>query len=213
MKEKIRKIINIFKFSLLTQKIRNFFPKIPSFAFQFWILALRNHTIEKLSSIFMFTYILFVEDWLQSKCSMMGWFKKFINNSIRKFHKLIRNWIRFEGKMIWFVRFKKFSIWLIRKPIFDSKHSRKNNSKFIWFDSTPPLLWFKITLHLERTSFFSEKKELGTGCYGQWTSTWSVFVTIWATPTLYIMNFVLFISSFSNQSNQTVLGLLKNYAI
>ena len=51
----------------------------------------------------------------------------------------IRNSIRFEGKIIRFVRFEKFSIRLIRKYIFNSKNSRKINSKFVRFDSTPPL--------------------------------------------------------------------------
>ena len=52
----------------------------------------------------------------------------------------IRNSIRFEGKLIRFVRFEKFSIRLIRKYFFNSKNSRKINSKFVRFDSTPPLL-------------------------------------------------------------------------
>ena len=51
----------------------------------------------------------------------------------------IRNSIRFEGKIIRFVRFEKFSIRLIRKYFFNSKNSRKINSKFVRFDSTPPL--------------------------------------------------------------------------
>ena len=70
-------------------------------------------------------------------------FEKIRTNSI-KFEKLI-DWkfeIRFDGKIIRFVRFEKFSIWLIRKYIFNSKNSRKMNSKFVLFDSTPPLVDF-----------------------------------------------------------------------
>ena len=59
---------------------------------------------------------------------------------IRKTSSLtIRNSIRFEGQIIRFVRFEKFSIRLIRKYFFDSKNSRKIDSKFARFDSTPPL--------------------------------------------------------------------------
>ena len=73
-------------------------------------------------------------------------FKKIRKNS-KEFDKIqkttrlkIRNSIRFEGKIIRFVRFEKFSIRLIRKCFFNSKNSRKINSKFVRFDSTPPLL-------------------------------------------------------------------------
>ena len=45
--------------------------------------------------------------------------------------------IRFDGKIIRFVRFETFSIQLIRNSIFNSKNSRKINSKFVRFDSTP----------------------------------------------------------------------------
>ena len=59
----------------------------------------------------------------------------------KKFEKHL-DWkfeIRFEGKIIRFIRFEKFSIRLIRKYIFNSKNSRKIDSKFVRFDSTPPL--------------------------------------------------------------------------
>ena len=68
-------------------------------------------------------------------------FEKIRTNS-KKFEKLL-DWkfeIRFEGKMIRFVRFEKFSIPLIRKYIFNSKNSRKINSKFVLFNSTPHLV-------------------------------------------------------------------------
>ena len=59
---------------------------------------------------------------------------------IRKTARLIiRNSIRFEGKIIRFIRFEKFSIRLIRKYFFNSKNSIKINSKFVRFDLTPPL--------------------------------------------------------------------------
>jgi len=75
----------------------------------------------------------------------MSQFEKFeiIWKYIRLIRKLfspsIRNSIRFEGKIIRFVRFEKIFIRLIRKAIFYSKNSRKINSKFVRFDSTPPL--------------------------------------------------------------------------
>ena len=83
-------------------------------------------------------------------CSFYLQFAKKIVGKIRKnskeFEKIrkttrlkIRNSIRFEGKIIRFVRFEKFSIRLIRKYLFNSKNSRKINSKFKKFDSTPPL--------------------------------------------------------------------------
>ena len=61
---------------------------------------------------------------------------QFDSNSIRKFWKSIRkirkifglpirNSIRFEGKIIRFVRFEKFLIRLIRKSIFHSKNREK----------------------------------------------------------------------------------------
>ena len=73
--------------------------------------------------------------------------KKMYGKNSNKFEKIrktswlkIRNSIRFEGKIIRFVRFEKFSIRLIRKYFFNSKNSRKINSKFVRFDSTPLLV-------------------------------------------------------------------------
>ena len=78
----------------------------------------------------------------------------------------IRNSIRFEGKIIRFVRFEKFSIRLIRKYIFNSKNSRKINSKFVRFDSTPPLypIWILGWVTLKKAVLlgwnFNNKKKI-----------------------------------------------------
>ena len=61
----------------------------------------------------------------------------------------IRNSIQFEGKIIRFIRFEKFSIQLIRKSFFNSKNSTKIYSKFIRFDSTPPLMKTDLIMQME----------------------------------------------------------------
>ena len=80
-------------------------------------------------------------------CNLLKKLLEKIRKNLNEFEKIrknstltIRNSIRFEGKIIRFVRFEKFSIRLIRKYFFNSKNSRKINSKFVRFDSTPPLM-------------------------------------------------------------------------
>ena len=121
-------------------------------------MPIRGHFFDDTLTIIMFTYSSFVADQYQSILHILGQFEKIVINSIRI--RFDRNWfekfekflvskfeIRFEGKIIRFVRFENFSIRLIRKSIFNSKNSRKINLKFVRFDSTPPLTWLRVLSH------------------------------------------------------------------
>ena len=149
-KKIIRKIRKFFKFSFIIRKIRKFF--LSKNILSISILGFGSHgTLYWRCIIY---YHLICGRLKTIKVLYNGSIRKICNqfdsNSIRKFWKSIRksrkifglpirNLIRFESKIIRFVRFENFLIRLIRKSIFYSKNSRKINSKFVRFDSTPPL--------------------------------------------------------------------------